>query len=55
MSATRIGRRIQAPRAAVYRAFLDARAVASWMVPDGMNRPAPARLPPIPTRITDTL
>ena len=37
MSATRIRRRIDAPRAAVYRALLDARAVATWMVPTGMT------------------
>jgi uncharacterized protein YndB with AHSA1/START domain len=28
---------MNAPRASVYRAFLDARAVATWMVPDGMS------------------
>ena len=28
---------INAPRAAVYRALLDAQAVATWMVPDGMT------------------
>ncbi|HEV8700706.1 MAG TPA: SRPBCC family protein [Candidatus Polarisedimenticolia bacterium] len=37
MSATRISRRVNAPRASVYRALLDARAVARWMVPDGMT------------------
>lgn len=37
MSSTRITRRVNAPRARVYRAFLDARAVATWMVPDGMT------------------
>src|ERR671938_137573 len=37
MSSTRINRRIHAPRAAVYRALLDARAVAAWMVPAGMT------------------
>src|ERR671936_615970 len=37
MSSTRIRRRVRAPRAAVYRALLDARAVATWMVPDGMT------------------
>src|SRR6266849_2907426 len=37
MSSTRISRHINAPRAAVYRALLDARAVAKWMVPDGMT------------------
>ena len=37
MSATRIHRRVNAPRARVYDALLDARAVATWMVPDGMT------------------
>ena len=37
MSTTRIRRRMNAPRAAVYRALLDARAVARWMVPNGMS------------------
>lgn len=37
MSSTRISRRVNAPRAAVYRALLDARAVATWMVPAGMT------------------
>jgi len=37
MSSTRISRHINAPRAAVYRALLDARAVAQWKVPDGMT------------------
>lgn len=37
MSTTRIVRRVNAPREAVYRAFLDARSVATWMVPDGMT------------------
>jgi uncharacterized protein YndB with AHSA1/START domain len=32
MSATRISRRVNAPRAIVYRALLDARAVGMWMV-----------------------
>ena len=30
-------RRVNAPRALVYRALLDARAVATWMVPAGMT------------------
>ena len=34
---TRISRHINAPRAAVYRALIDARAVATWMVPNGMT------------------
>jgi len=33
----RIVRRIRAPRAAVYRALLDADAVAAWRVPAGMT------------------
>jgi uncharacterized protein YndB with AHSA1/START domain len=37
MSSTRIARHVRAPRAAVYRALLDARAVATWMVPHGMT------------------
>jgi uncharacterized protein YndB with AHSA1/START domain len=37
MSSTRITRHMNAPRAAVYRALLDPRAVAKWMVPDGMT------------------
>jgi uncharacterized protein YndB with AHSA1/START domain len=37
MSATRIRCHINAPRASVYRALLDARAIAKWKVPDGMT------------------
>src|SRR5438034_11607121 len=37
MSSTRVRRRVNAPRASVYRALLDARAVARWMVPTGMT------------------
>jgi len=37
MSSTRLRQHVKAPRAAVYRALLDARAVATWMVPDGMT------------------
>jgi uncharacterized protein YndB with AHSA1/START domain len=37
MSSTRISRHVKAPRAKVYRALLDARAVARWMVPPGMT------------------
>ncbi|MCY1015599.1 SRPBCC family protein [Pyxidicoccus sp. MSG2] len=37
MSTTRISRHVNAPRASVYRALLDARAVQTWMVPDGMT------------------
>ena len=37
MKATRIKQHINAPRAAVYRALVDANAVANWMAPDGMT------------------
>lgn len=37
MSSTRISLRVKAPRASVYRALLDARSVATWMVPTGMT------------------
>jgi uncharacterized protein YndB with AHSA1/START domain len=37
MSSTRIRHHVNAPRASVYRALLDARAVATWKVPDGMT------------------
>jgi uncharacterized protein YndB with AHSA1/START domain len=37
MSTTRISRHINAPRAAVYRALLDAPSVQQWMVPTGMT------------------
>ena len=37
MSSTRISCHVNAPRAIVYRALLDARAVATWMVPTGMT------------------
>ena len=37
MSSTRISRRVNAPRANIYRALLDAQAVATWMVPTGMT------------------
>jgi uncharacterized protein YndB with AHSA1/START domain len=37
MSSTRISRYINAPRAVVYRALFDARAVAKWKVPTGMT------------------
>lgn len=36
-TSTRINRHVNAPRANVYRALLDARAVATWMVPVGMT------------------
>jgi len=34
---TRVSRHVNAPRANVYRALLDADAVATWMVPTGMT------------------
>ena len=37
MSSTRISRHIKAPRAKVYRALIDARAVAKWKVPTGLT------------------
>ncbi|ABE43590.1 SRPBCC family protein [Polaromonas sp. JS666] len=37
MSSTPISHHINAPRAIVYRALLDAHAVATWMVPAGMS------------------
>jgi len=37
MPATRITQRVNAPRPKVYRALLDPRAVATWMVPTGMT------------------
>lgn len=37
MSTTQINRRINAPRAAVYRALIDPRAVPLWKVPEGMT------------------
>jgi uncharacterized protein YndB with AHSA1/START domain len=37
MSATRLTQHVRAPRSAVYRALLDAQAVATWMVPPGMT------------------
>ena len=36
-ASTRTRRHVNAPRADVYRALLDARAVATWMVPIGMT------------------
>jgi len=36
-SLTRVSRRVNAPRARVYRALLDAHAVEAWMVPTGMT------------------
>jgi uncharacterized protein YndB with AHSA1/START domain len=37
MYTTRVSRHINAPRQAVYRALLDASAIARWRVPDGMS------------------
>ena len=37
MSSTRVSRHVNAPRAIVYHALLDAHAVATWMVPSGMT------------------
>src|ERR687884_796320 len=37
LNTTRISRHIHAPRAKVYRALIDAHAVATWMVPRGMT------------------
>jgi uncharacterized protein YndB with AHSA1/START domain len=37
MSSTRISRHVNAPRAKVYQAFIGAKAVAAWMVPNGMT------------------
>jgi uncharacterized protein YndB with AHSA1/START domain len=37
MTATRISRRVNAPRSKVYRALLDPCAIATWMVPTGMT------------------
>lgn len=37
MYSTRISRHVRAPRAAVYRALVDAAAIAMWRVPDGMT------------------
>jgi uncharacterized protein YndB with AHSA1/START domain len=36
-TSTRLRQHVNAPRAKVYRALLDARAVAAWMVPSGMT------------------
>ncbi|MET9556227.1 SRPBCC family protein [Streptomyces sp. NPDC006645] len=37
MYSTQISRRVRAPRAAVYRALLDADLVAKWRAPEGMS------------------
>lgn len=36
-ASTRMSRRVNAPRESVYRALLDAKAVATWMVPNGLS------------------
>lgn len=36
-TSTRLRQHVKAPRAAVYRALIDAQAVAAWMVPDDMT------------------
>jgi uncharacterized protein YndB with AHSA1/START domain len=36
-TSTRLSQHVHAPRAQVYRALLDARAVATWMAPRGMT------------------
>src|SRR5690348_9656046 len=37
VSSTQLTQRVNAPRAAVYRALLDAESVRTWMVPTGMT------------------
>ncbi|MFG2307344.1 SRPBCC family protein [Streptomyces sp. NPDC048566] len=37
MYTTRVARRVNAPRSAVYRALLDAEAIARWRSPEGMR------------------
>ena len=37
MYSTRVSRHVNAPRPAVYRALVDAGAIAEWRVPDGMT------------------
>ena len=37
IASTRTNRQIRAPREAVYRALVDAEAIAAWRVPDGMR------------------
>jgi uncharacterized protein YndB with AHSA1/START domain len=37
MSSTRVSRHVNAPRARVYSAFVDAKAIAPWVVPTGMT------------------
>jgi uncharacterized protein YndB with AHSA1/START domain len=37
MSSTRVHRYVKVPRSRVYAALIDAKAVGTWMVPDGMT------------------
>jgi uncharacterized protein YndB with AHSA1/START domain len=37
MTSTRVTQHVRAPRSAVYRALLDADAIATWRVPSGMS------------------
>jgi uncharacterized protein YndB with AHSA1/START domain len=37
MSSTRVSRHVNAPRGRVYSALVDAKAIATWMVPTGMT------------------
>lgn len=37
MNSTRVQQYLKAPRAAIYRALIDPRAIAQWRVPDGMS------------------
>ena len=37
MSSTQVSRHVNAPRARVYSALVDAKAIATWMVPAGMT------------------
>jgi uncharacterized protein YndB with AHSA1/START domain len=37
MYSTQVSQHVRAPRAAVYRALLDAEAITRWRVPDGMS------------------
>jgi uncharacterized protein YndB with AHSA1/START domain len=37
MSSTRVSRQVNAPRERVYRALIDAKAIAAWRVPTGMT------------------
>jgi uncharacterized protein YndB with AHSA1/START domain len=37
MNSTRVSQHLKAPRAAVYRALIDPKAIAQWRVPDGMT------------------